>query len=88
MKPALIIIIAMLSGCGLFNRPPPPASVVCPVAAMALCDVSSPPVPEQMAADDAIDRAIYHLTQRNECAQLNAAKLDCLSVGKKSRKSK
>ena len=85
MKPALIIIIAMLSGCGLFNRPPPPASVVCPAASMALCDVSSPPVPEQMAADDAIDRAIYYITQRNECAHLNAAKLACIDQKKRKK---
>ena len=84
---ACLILVAMTSsGCSLFARQPPPASVVCPAAAMALRDTTSPPIPEQMAADDAIDRAIYHVTQRNECAELNAAKLACLTQSEKKPK--
>jgi len=83
----ILLGLLMVSGCSLFARQPPPPSIVCPAAAMALCDVSSPPVPEQMAADDAIDRAIYHITQRNECAALNSAKIDCINgVTKKGKK--
>ncbi len=86
-KSLILLALLMASGCSIFSKAPPPASVVCPTASMALCDVSSPPIPDAMAADDAIDRAIYHLAQRNECAQLNAAKLACLTQtkGKKSK---
>ena len=50
--------------------------------ALALCDVTTPPVPAQLAADDAVDRLILALTQRNECAALNRAKLGCLMPGR------
>ena len=77
MKIGLILCL-MLSGCSIFARHPPPASVVCPAVALALCDVTTPPVPEQLAADDAVDRLILAMTQRDACAALNRAKLACL----------
>lgn len=84
MRALMLCACALLSGCVDGMRQPPPASVVCPKSALALCDISSPPVPQQMAADDAIDRAIFHVAQRNECARLNAAKLACINnSGKK-----
>ena len=81
MKTALVLLLT-LSGCSIFARQPPPASIVCPTVALALCDVTTPPVPEQLAADDAVDRLILALNQRNECAALNRAKLGCLRPGK------
>ena len=82
-----LIICAMLSGCGsIISKAPPPASVVCPAAAMALCDTTNPPIPDSMAADDAIDRAIFAVTQRNECDRLNAAKLACINQNEKKPK--
>ena len=82
-----LIVCAMLSGCGIFARqPPPPPSVVCPAVAMALCDTKTPPVPAEMTADEAADRATFAIFQRNECAELNAAKLACLNQSRKKPK--
>ena len=82
-----LIICAMLTGCGpIISKAPPPASVVCPAAAMALCDTKTPPVPAEMSADEAADRATFAIFQRDECAELNAAKLACLTQTEKKTK--
>ena len=74
-----ILLGLLISGCApIVSKSPPPASVVCPIAALAECDTSAPPVPNAMAADDAIDRLILALAQRDACAILNSEKLACL----------
>lgn len=84
----LILLGLLMAGCGpLISKTPPPVSVVCPSAALAECDTSTPPVPDAMAADDVVDRLILALAQRDACAILNAEKLSCLrpKSGKNSK---
>ena len=86
MKAVLILVMLMLSACGpMISKTTPPASVVCPASAMAKCDTKYEPVPDAMAADDAVDRLILAIAQRNQCDQLNDAKAECLTNGKKSK---
>ena len=86
----LILLCITMGGCGpLISKPTPPATQVCPAAAMAECDTKDPATPATAAetsADFAMDLATFFKAQRNECAALNNAKIDCIKP--KSKKSK
>lgn len=86
MKRVVLVGCLALQGCFSLPKLPQPSTpapelVPCAEVALAECDTKNPETPAtaaEISADFAMDLATFFKTQRNECAALNRAKLDCL----------